>query len=194
MAYDALAESVELIESRLLKPVARLSRRRRFAAMSVDVTGDVAVTTFARRGVGCIWHDTHVFALKEGSRWMWLGGHSSNGQDDLLDDRPSALPAYLSDNAARLGVDEPGPIVVDGGAGGVRDSESGRNPGRWISIAGIRVNDQVELIGVADRILDVPWHGRVTVVWTGRRPPRVVALDRQRQPLAKVYLANHPRP
>lgn len=69
VVYDVLAESVELIESRRLPPVPRLSRRRRFAAMSVDVDGDVAVTTFARRRVNCIWQDTHVLALRDGDRW-----------------------------------------------------------------------------------------------------------------------------
>lgn len=73
MAYDVLAESVALIESRRLEPVRRLTRRRRFAAMAVDVAGDVAGTMFARRGVGCIWQETHVLALRDG-QWTWLGG------------------------------------------------------------------------------------------------------------------------
>lgn len=68
MAYDVLAESVALIESRQLVRVQRLSRRRRFAAMSVDVDTEtgLAVTAFARRGVGCIWRDSHVLALRQG--------------------------------------------------------------------------------------------------------------------------------
>jgi len=85
VAYDALAESVALIESRRLEPVRRLSRRRRFAAMAVDVVGDVAASMFARRGVGCIWQETHVLALRDG-QWALLGGGGGTGNEDLLTD------------------------------------------------------------------------------------------------------------
>jgi hypothetical protein len=90
VAYDALAESVALIQSRHLAPVRRLSRRRRFAAMAVDVAGDIAVTMFARRGVGCIWIDTHVIPLHEG-QWTMLGGGGATSDESLLADRPEVL-------------------------------------------------------------------------------------------------------
>lgn len=78
------AESFALIESQLLAPVPRLSRRRRFAPMSVYVAGDMAVTTFARRGAGCTWHDRHVFAFREDGQWVFVGGSGNNSQDHLL--------------------------------------------------------------------------------------------------------------
>src|SRR3954453_930012 len=60
MVYDALAESVALIETRALHPILRLSRRRRFVPMAMDVAGDIAATMFLRRGAGCVheevWH------------------------------------------------------------------------------------------------------------------------------------------
>jgi len=42
---------VALIEAGRAEPVRTLSRRRRFAAMAVDVAGDVAVTMFARQAL-----------------------------------------------------------------------------------------------------------------------------------------------
>lgn len=92
MAYDAVAESRRLIESRELTPVTRLSRRRRHAAMAVDVAGDVAVTMFARRSVGCTVEEIHVLAL-QGGEWMMLGGGGGPADDDALAQRPALLPS-----------------------------------------------------------------------------------------------------
>ena len=105
-----------MIESRRLEPVRRLSRRRRFAAMAVDVAGDMAVSMFARRGVGCISQETHVLALRDG-QWALLGGGGASSDVDLLADRPAMLPDYL-----RLGRDavtgaDPRVIVVNGSGG-----------------------------------------------------------------------------
>jgi hypothetical protein len=61
--------------------------------MTVDVAGDIAVTMFARRGVGCIWTDTHVLALHEG-QWTMLGGGGATSDESLLADRPEVLPDY----------------------------------------------------------------------------------------------------
>ncbi len=112
------AESIALIESRRLEPVRRLSRRRRFAAMAVDFACDVAASMCARRGVGCIWQETHVLALREG-RWAWLGGDVT-GDEDLLADRPGILPAYLALGGGAVTGADPRVIVVNG-HGGVHD-------------------------------------------------------------------------
>ncbi|MEJ7649904.1 MAG: hypothetical protein WKF57_12870 [Nakamurella sp.] len=93
MAYDALVESVELIRTGAATPVRRLSRRRRFAPMSVDVGRDFAVTAFARRGVGCVLYETHVLALRKGL-WVLLGGGGGGGDDALLADRPGWVPGF----------------------------------------------------------------------------------------------------
>lgn len=94
MAYDVLAESVALIEGRRVEPVRRLTRRRRFAAMAVDVSGDVAATMFARRGVGCVCQEIHVLRRRNGE-WEWLGGGGgTGGHDDFLADRPMVLPNF----------------------------------------------------------------------------------------------------
>jgi hypothetical protein len=190
VAYDALAASVALIESRRLEPVRRLSRRRRFAAMGVDVLGDAAVSMFARRGVGCVWQDNHVLALRNG-RWTLLGGGSSSGEEELLADRPAVLPASSAMwRGAGIGP-APGVLVVEG-SGGVRDGGADPRPwpwsGRWISYATVRVTADVAAVRIADRLLPVPWHGRVVVAWGERRPPRVTALDECGRPLGEALL------
>lgn len=94
VAYDVLAQSIALIESRELPRVERLSRRQRFVAMSVDVDdrAGLAVTSFARRGVSCTWRDTHVLTRRKG-QWVLLGGGGNTGGDeDLLADRPPVPP------------------------------------------------------------------------------------------------------
>jgi hypothetical protein len=190
MAYDVVGESVKLIQSRDVLPVQRLSRRRRFAAMSVDVAGDVAVTSFARRGAGCVWHDVHVLAFRAG-QWVLLGGGGGNGENDLLTSRPVRLPPYLSPDFELLGDEaDPGPIASSGG-GGVKDSGYRRwfgVPGRWISYGVVRVNVNVDTLWVENRLLPVPWHGLVAVVWVGKSPQPVVAVDRAGAPLAKVLI------
>jgi hypothetical protein len=45
--------------------------------MAVDIAGDVAITLFARRGVGWIWKETHVLALRDGE-WTWLVAPSNS--------------------------------------------------------------------------------------------------------------------
>jgi hypothetical protein len=155
VAYDALAESVALIESRRVEPVPRLSRRRRFAAMAVDMDGDVAASMFARRGVGCIWQETHVLAHRDG-QWARLGGGGASSEEDLLADRPAVLPDYL--RLGRKAVTGAGAqVIAVSGSGGVLDDrdETRRRPGsgRWISYADVRVSAQVTSVRVAERRL-----------------------------------------
>jgi hypothetical protein len=190
VAYDVLAESVALIEAGRAEPVPRLSRRRRFAAMAVDVAGDVAASMFARRGVGRVWKEIHVLAQRDGE-WTWLGGGGSDGDQHLLADRPAVLPSSLGlGSEARA---DPRVMAVSG-SGGVSDDGgwTGRWPQskRWISYAELRVNAQVTSVQAAERLLVVPWHGHVLVVWSGRQPPRVVALDEGGKSRAEMQLAS----
>ena len=190
VAYDALAESVALIESRHVEPVRRLSRRRRFAAMAVDVDGDVAASMFARRGVGCICQETHVLAVRDG-QWARLGGGGASSDQDLLADRPAVLPSYLMVGRDRVTSADP-QIIAVGGSGGVLDGgdQTDRRPdsGRWISYADVRVNAQVTSVQVSGRRLSVPWHGHVLVVWSEREPPRVVAYGDAGRALGEVLV------
>ncbi|MBC7310141.1 MAG: hypothetical protein H5T81_08970 [Tetrasphaera sp.] len=188
MAFDVYAESVRLIESRHVEAVPRLSRRRRFAPMGVDVVGDVAVTMFARRGVGCSLSETYVLSKRDG-HWRLLGGGSDTESDDLLADRPPRLPeepAY--GHSDHTGID-PSILRLEG-SGGVRDS-GGRGDwlpwsGRWISYVVLQVSAQVASLETDGRDLLVPWHGRVVIASTKRRPSLVKVYDNRGQLLGEV--------
>ncbi|QDQ97841.1 hypothetical protein [Tomitella fengzijianii] len=194
MAYDALAESVALIESRSLTPVFRLSRRRRFAAMAVDVDGDVAATMFLRRGAGRVHEEIHILTLR-GSTWRLLGGGgaavSLDDGDALLAERPSALPqAQLSASDTLRGISRK--VMTPGASGGVLDDDgrSGRLPwqGRWIGYTTVQVRRRVERVQVDDRTIPVPWHGQVLIVRRGHRSARIVAYDAEARALGKARL------
>jgi hypothetical protein len=106
--------------------------------MAVDVAGDVAASMFARRGVGRLWKEIYVLALR-GGEWTWLGGGASDGDQDLLADRPAVLPGSRSPGSA-AGADPR--IMSLSGRGGVLD-DGGTDPWspgtRWISYADLRV-------------------------------------------------------
>lgn len=175
MAYDALTESLRLIESGEVPPVvSRLSRRRRHAAIAVDLAGDIAVTVFVRRSVGCNVEETHVLA-RHGGEWYLLGGGGGPAADDALEDRPDEL------SQEPFGLPGVNPRVVAlEGSGGCRDARARnlwRPYGRWINYSTIRVNADVARVTIGDRQIAVPWHGRVVIAWPGRRPQEVVLLD-----------------
>lgn len=190
MAYDATAESLRLIESRELTPVTSLSRRRRHAPMAVDVAGDIAVTMFARRSVGCIVEEVHVLSL-QGGEWVMLGGGSGPADDDALAPRPAELPVERS---ASAGVDPR--IATTGSSGGILDSRRARSlwptRGRWINHGTVRVNAAVDQLVVHDRQIAVPWHGRCVVAWPGRRPQDVDLLAENGTRLGQVTLLPSP--
>src|SRR3712207_1497735 len=73
VAYDRLAESIRLIEHGVPEAPARLSRRRRFAPLAVDVDGDVAASLFVVRGAGHFRQEAHVLVRRSGT-WTMLGG------------------------------------------------------------------------------------------------------------------------
>jgi hypothetical protein len=180
--YDRLAESVALIGAGRAEPVRRLSRRRPFAAMAVDVADDVAATMFARRGVDGIVQETHVLALRDGE-WTWLGGGGGSVDQDLLADRPEVLPEFLGPHRV-MAVNGGGQTLDDRGASDRRLPSE-----RYVSHAILRVKSEVTSVQVADRLLVVPWHGYVIVVWSEPQRLRATALDEHGNSLAEVQLA-----
>ncbi|ROR72855.1 hypothetical protein [Bogoriella caseilytica] len=185
MAYDALTESIALIESRELTPVARLSRRRRHAALAVDVAGDIAVTLFVRRSVGLNVIETHTLTHYRGE-WHLLGGGGGPEADDALEHRPAELPEELLGTPSV----DPRVLALEGG-GGTLDgyARSFRHPlGRWINYSTIRVNAEVTRVAVGDREIPVPWHGRVVVAWVGGRAQKAVLLNHHGKALARAVL------
>lgn len=194
MAYDALVESIALIESRTPSPVPRLSRRRRFAAMAVDVAGDIAVTMFLRRGVGCVHEEIHVLALWEGQWRMLGGGGGSHGFDeDLLANRSRLIPEVLQHHRLVLSGIDPQVMVALGSSGGILDGGGRTSPWpwrrRWISYSVLQASARVESVRVADREIAVPWHGRFLIVWVGRSP-KLTAYDANGNCLGTAQIPN----
>jgi len=156
--------------------------------MAVDIAGDVAVTLFARRGVGCVMSETWVLS-KHGASWHLLGGGGASAEDDLLAPRPTRLPAALGPpETADTGIDT-GLVAVDG-SGGVHDGQGGvdRWPwsGRWIRYVVLRTSADVESLILDDRTVVVPWHGRVVLALTKRGSPRVIVNGKHGAVLGEV--------
>jgi hypothetical protein len=187
VAYDVLRESIALIDAGHAEPVRSLTRRRRFAAMAVDVSDDVAVTMFARRGVGCVQQERHVLALREGA-WTRLGGGGSSSDERLLADRPAVLsgPPLWGPEAP---VSSDSRVILSSGAGGTLDTRGQIEPpdgGRWVSYWVIQVNAEVASVEALGRSRSVPWHGHVLVVWCGDRPVSAFARSKSGEKLAEL--------
>jgi hypothetical protein len=164
VSYDALAESLRLLEGAPLPHAARLSRRVRHVPLAVDRDGDVAATMFLRRGIsGFPLLDVNTLELTDGA-WRMLGGGGGPGDEATA--------------ARRRSADLGGPAVSHG-RGGTARARTGRFGGirdNWVSWAELRVAVEVSALRVDTRLLPVADHGNAVVVWT-RRPPRVLALD-----------------
>lgn len=189
MAYDAVTESFRLIESGELTAMRSLSRRRRHAAMALDVSDDVAVTMFARRSVGCMVEDTHVFSRQDG-QWTILGGGGGPLDDDALEDRPTELPARLR---SAPGADAR--VLALDGAGAIADNHhrSWRSSrARRINYAIVRVNASVDRLIADGREIQVPWHGRCLVAWSGGPAQKLSIFGTDRRPMGQVTLSTSP--
>lgn len=184
MAYDAGAESIALIElgNACLRPVTRLSRRRRFVPMAVDVAGDFAATLFLRRGARLDHLEIWILALR-GGRWQVLGGGGStvSRDEDLLAQRPETIPDQLQNPWPALPGIDPARVTGGGATGRVLDSGGGTGmfpwSGRRISYAVVFASARVHHLRVGDRAITVPWHGRTLLTWAARRAPAVSAHD-----------------
>jgi len=181
MAYDARAESIRLIADGLPDRPVRLSRRRRFAPVAVDVHGDVAAAWFVRRGVGCYWDDLHLLA-RDDDGWRLLGGGGgSSGSPWSTDEFDRARDELAA-----------GWIRVDGGSSVRRDFRP-LHRARWIHATELLVGREVaDVVVDGGRRLPVPYHGRLVVVWATPRPPRVSALDATGHEVAERRLTGRP--
>ena len=162
--YDRLAESVRLIEHGVPDERVRLSRRRRFQPVAVDVDGDVAVAEFLCRAHGGAQWDSYVLT-RNGAGWSVLGGGSGCcfAYDELL--QTSSCDSW------------DGHAFSSGGGGSYwGDGPPGQ---RWVGHASVTVCQHVYAIEVerGGRRVAIPWHRNAAVVWRGRTPPRVVLLD-----------------
>ena len=170
VAHDLVAEGRRVLTGGVPEPPARLSRRHRLAALAADVDGDVGAVLFARRGTsGQPWFEVVVFERGTGGHWESTGASGGQAEDDILDDRPPS---------AALGA----PLRWEGG-GACRGRMAPRRRLGVPRLRGRRVlnhtlvraaaeTGQVRVRGAhGERILPVPRHGQLVVVWRGRAAP-----------------------
>jgi hypothetical protein len=163
VAYDALAESVRLIENGVPGSVAsRVSRRVRHIPLAVDRDGAIAATMFLRRGQGQVWRESHVLVQRHGS-WRVEGGGGGTGGETAAHDAPGYedLGGYLD---------------VDGSGALHFDSTTPALP-RIVRYAGLRAAREVRTVIIADREVLVPRHGWLIAVWPDPHAPHLTAVD-----------------
>ncbi|MFI6516130.1 hypothetical protein ACIBF1_11275 [Spirillospora sp. NPDC050679] len=156
---------------------------RDFLPLALDVEGDVAVVSLLlpeNDGVldgyfieGWTFH-------RHNGEWMALGGGGGSAPEDPL---------------VRRSADEMGRHLRWYGSG-----STVRNAGRllpwgakFVHQARLRAAPEVAQVRVGKRLLEVPEHGHVVVVWGARRGPVAEALDADGAVLDKVDL-NRRRP
>jgi hypothetical protein len=179
VAYDVLVESQRLIANGLPDQPVRLSRRRRFAPVAVDVDGRIAAVRFVRRGAGCVHDETHLLT-SDGQGWTYWGGGGADyfepwSTDDFEHAR-ALLPVGLvqAESGPSVWLDSDGWLPLGG---------------RWLHATHLLVGRNVVSVLVDERRrLVVPPHGRLVVVWASRRPPRVSAQDAMQRELASLVL------
>lgn len=168
VAYDRLAESIRLINGGPVVGAEKLTRRRRFLPVAVDVDGDIAVTVFLRRTHGGAEWEEHVLAAT-GSRWSVLGGGGSGLEELDVLTHPAPVGA--------------GHFLQEDGSGGVA-ADSG-----WIQYARLCSDPRVSLV-LVDRRREIrpPQHGRMVIVWRGHQRVSATAVDRGGQGLETLRL------
>ena len=179
MAYDAVVQSRRLIAEGLPSGPVRLSRRRRFAPLGVDVAGDVAATRFLRRGVACYWDETHLLVRHAEAGWLLLGGGGGGS------DRPWTAERFARERAEVA----PAGIEISGSSSVHHERRTGSWGTPWIRSAELLAGRDVAVVLVEDRRLVVPDHGRLVVVWASRRPPWASARDAAGGELSSLRLS-----
>ena len=178
MAYDALAESVRLIENGVPAWVAsRVSRRIRHIPLAVDVDGPIAAAMFLRRGQGQVWYENHVLVRRRGS-WRVEGGGGGTGGEDAARDAP--------------GHEDLGGYLDVGGSGAVHLGSADPALPRIVRYAALRAAREVRTVLIAEREVLVPRHGWLIAVWPDRRTPHLTALDEAGAVLAATDVSAWP--
>ncbi|WP_235834571.1 hypothetical protein [Actinomadura logoneensis] len=138
------------------------------ALLSHDIDGDIAVVSVLRRGSDVFRPDEVMiegltFQFR-GGEWMELGGGAGSAPDRPLDRR----------SEDELG----GPLRVYASGRTVRNADRLLPWGaKWVNQARLRAADGVASIRIGSRLLAVPEHGHVAIVWGSRRAPVLEALD-----------------
>jgi len=170
VAYDPLLESVRLIDSGAPATPLRLSRRRRFLPLAVDVDDDLAATVFLRRGAGADSLEGHLLTRESGTWRLHGGGGGSESMDEL------ARPRNVTD----LG----GYGRVSGGAGVLLAV----SPRSWLDYAWLELVPDVVAVVVDNRTIAVPWHHHAAVVRRSGRAQRATLIGAHGETLGRLSL------
>ncbi|MFD0684891.1 hypothetical protein [Actinomadura fibrosa] len=162
------AECLRLLRDGLPDPAPdAFTEGRDFLPLSLDRDGDVAVVTFLHQ-----WGDgtPGTFPFIEG--WTF---HRRDGEWMELGGAGGAAPA---EPLARRSSGEMGRHLQKYGSGRTVRNANRLLPwgAKWVNEARLRASSEVARIRVGKRLLDVPAHGHVVVVWSARRGPVVEAL------------------
>ncbi|MFS2294945.1 hypothetical protein FHX41_1759 [Actinomadura hallensis] len=137
---------------------------RDFLPLGLDVDGDVAVVTFLRRweGAASAFVEGWTFHRRDGE-WRELGGAGGSVPGEPL---------------ARSSSGEMGRHLLRYGSGRTVRNSNRLLPwgAKWVNEARLRASAEVARVRVGTRVLDVPPHGHVAVVWGARRGPVAEAL------------------
>ncbi|MFB4311835.1 hypothetical protein [Actinomadura sp. GTD37] len=162
--HEVHEECMRLLRDGLPVPApAAFQDGRDFLPLGLDMDGDVAVVTFLHQ-----WGDASAFI--EG--WTF---HRRDGEWRELGGAGGSAPA---EPLARRSSGEMGRHLLKYGSGRTVRNSNRLLPwgAKWVNEARLRASAEVARVRVGNRILDVPEHGHVVVVWGARRGPVVEAL------------------
>ncbi|WP_157407508.1 hypothetical protein [Actinomadura atramentaria] len=186
--HEVNEECLRLLRDGLPDAVEAPVADRSFLPLAVDVNGDVAVVAVltledtGTLGEGFI--DGWTFHRRNGE-WLALGGGGGAAPAEPLARRTAA---ELGRHLRRYGTGRT-----------VRNADRLLPWGaKYVNQVRLRVAAEVAQIRVGPRLLPVPAHGHVAVVWSARRAPLIEALDPAGTVLDVLELershapANHP--
>jgi hypothetical protein len=162
--HEVHEECMRLLRDGLPVPApAAFDAERDFLPLGLDMDGDVAVVTFLHQ-----WSDASAFIEgwtfhRRDGEWRELGGAGGSAPADPLMRRSSG---------------EMGRHLLKYGSGRTVRNSNRLLPwgAKFVHEARLRASVEVARVRVGNRILDVPEHGHVVVVWGARRGPVVEAL------------------
>ncbi|GLZ14246.1 hypothetical protein Acsp04_44810 [Actinomadura sp. NBRC 104425] len=176
--HELRAELLRLLSDGMTEPASTaVNGERGLVPLALDMDGDVAVVSFLRHqngGTGGCFIEGVTFHKRDGE-WIELGGGGAWAPEEPLARRPAAeLGGHLIRYAMGRTVRNANRLFPWGA--------------KWVSEAKLRASSEVAQIRVGSRLLDVPAHGHVVVVWTARRDPVVEALDKDGAVLSSLDL------
>lgn len=162
--YEVHEECMRLLRDGLpVPPPAAFAEGRDFLPLGLDMDGDVAVVTFLHQwGEASGYIEGWTFHRRDGE-WRELGGGGGSAPDEPL---------------TRRSLGEMGRHLLKYGSGRTVRNSNRLLPwgAKFVNEARLRASAEVARVRVGKRILDVPAHGHVVVVWGARQGPAVEAL------------------